>query len=103
MISVQIVDDHNLFADSFSGTINESKFAHVTGVYYSLKSCREGLAKQLPDVILLDIEMGDGDGIEFCAEITKTYPALKVIMVTGFREFNIAKHALHNGAHGYIL
>jgi DNA-binding NarL/FixJ family response regulator len=83
--------------------INESSIARVTSIYYDLKSCREGLAKALPDILLLDIELPDGDGVDFCAEIKEVYPALKIIMLTIYKEFNIAKHALHNGALGYIL
>jgi len=103
LIRVAMVDDHNLVVDSLSKIINESDTARVIRIYYDLKSCREGLAKEIPDVLLLDIELTDGDGVDFCAEITKACPGIKIIMLTGYKEFNIAKHALHNGALGYIL
>jgi DNA-binding NarL/FixJ family response regulator len=103
MINLQIVDDHRMVVESLSKLINESGIAKVTNTYYDLKSCREGLAKELPDVFLLDIALPDGDGVDFCAEIKKQYPELKVIMLTTYKEFNIAKRALHNGASGYIL
>jgi DNA-binding NarL/FixJ family response regulator len=103
MINVHIVDDHKLLADSLSRIINESSIARITKIYYDLKSCREGLFKELPDLLLLDIELPDGDGVDFCAEIIKVLPTLKIIMLTSYKEFNIAKHALHNGARGYIL
>jgi DNA-binding NarL/FixJ family response regulator len=103
MINVQIVDDHKLLADCLSRIINESGIARISKIYYDLKSCREGLAKEISDILLLDIELPDGDGVDFCAEITKVYPGLKIIMLTSYNEFNIAKHALHNGAFGYIL
>jgi DNA-binding NarL/FixJ family response regulator len=103
MINVQIVDDHKIVVESLSRMINESGIAQVTGKYYDLKSCREGLAKETPDVLLLDIELPDGDGVDFCAEAKKSHPGLKIIMLTGYKEFNIAKHALHNGALGYVL
>ena len=103
MINVQIVEDQKLVANSLSRMINESSIAHVTGVYYDLASCREGLNNGIPDVLLLDIELPDGDGVEFCVEALKEYNSLKIIMLTSYKEFNIAKHALHNGALGYIL
>jgi DNA-binding NarL/FixJ family response regulator len=103
MIDVQIVDDHKIVVESLSRMINESGIAQVTGKYYDLKSCREGLSKETSDVLLLDIELPDGDGVDFCAEVRKNYPKLKIIMLTGYKEFNIAKHALHNGALGYVL
>lgn len=103
MIYLQIVDDHKLLLESLSKLINESGTARVTSVYYNLESCRQGLAGSLPDVLLLDIGLPDGDGVDFCAEIKKEYPELKVIMLTTYKEFSIARRAMHNGANGYIL
>lgn len=103
MIDIQIVDDHRVVAESLSKLINESDIARVSGVYYDLATCREGLGKTLPDILLLDIGLPDGDGIDFCAEIKWEYPELKIIMLTSYKEFSIAKRALHNGAMGYIL
>jgi len=103
LIKVSIADDHKMVVKSLSNMINESNIAQVKDVYFNLKSCREGLAQSLPDVLLLDIGMPDGDGIDFCADITKIYPELKIIMLTSYKEFNVAKRALHNGALGYVL
>ena len=103
MIKVFIADDHKMVVQSLSNMINESEIARITEAYYDLKSCRAGLAKSLPDVLLLDIGMPDGDGVEFCAEMTKIHPGLKVVMLTSYKEFNVAKRALHSGAIGYVL
>ncbi len=103
MIKLQIVDDHKMVVESLSTLINESGKAKVTNAYHDLKTCREKIAEELPDILLLDIALPDGDGVDFCAEIKKQYPKLKVIMLTTYKEFNIAKRALHNGALGYIL
>ena len=103
MINLQIVDDHKMVVECLSKLIIESGIARITGVYYDLQSCRRGLQKDLPDVLLLDIGLPDGDGVDFCAEIAKAYPELGIIMLTIYKEFSIAKRALHNGALGYIL
>ena len=103
MITVSILDDHKVLVKSMSKLINDSGIAHVTDEYYSISSGRSGLAKSLPDVLLLDIGLPDGDGVEFCAELMKSYPQLKIIMLTSYKEFNVAKRALHNGALGYVL
>lgn len=103
MIKLQIVDDHKMVVESLSTLINESGKAKVTNAYYDLKSCREKIAEELPDILLLDIALPDGDGVDFCREIKKLHPALKIIMLTTYKEFNIAKRALYNGALGYIL
>ena len=103
LVKVSIVDDHKMVVKSLSKLINDSNTAIVTHVYFDINSCRTGLEKSLPDVMLLDIGLSDGDGVEFCGEITKIYPELKIIMLTSYKEFNVAKRALHNGALGYIL
>lgn len=103
MVSVQIADDHRMVVESLSKLINETTIARVTNVYYDLEACRKGLTEGLPDILLLDIGLPDGDGVDFCAEIKKQYPELKIIMLTSYKEFSIAKRALHNGAVGYIL
>jgi len=58
-----------MIVKSLSRMINESDIARVTDVYYDLQSCRAGLEKTLPDVLLLDIGLPDGDGVDFCGEI----------------------------------
>ncbi len=103
MVEVQIADDHRMVVESLSRLINETKIARITDIYYDLATCREGLTKGLPDILLLDIGLPDGDGVDFCAEIKKQYSELKIIMLTSYKEFGIAKRALHNGALGYIL
>lgn len=103
MTTLNILDDHKMIADSLSRMINDSGIAQVTSIYYDIKSCCQGLEKAMPDILLLDIGLPDGDGVDFCAELKKKYPELKVIMLTTYKELNIAKRALYNGAYGYIL
>ncbi len=103
MISLNIVDNHRLVVESLAKLINESGIATVTQSYYDLESCRKGLSEELPDILLLDIGLSDGDGVDYCLEVKKLYPELKIIMLTTYKEFNIAKRALLNGANGYIL
>lgn len=103
MITLNILDDHKMLVKSIGKMINDSGSAEVTNVYYNIESCREGLKQTVPEILLLDIGLPDGDGVDFCAELKKKYPELKVIMLSTYKELNIAKRALHNGAWGYIL
>jgi len=100
---ISIVDDHRIVVESLSKLIAESGISQVSDVYFDLQTCRKGLEKTLPDMLLLDISLPDGDGVEFCAELKNKYPELKIIMLTTYKEFSIAKRALNNGALGYIL
>ncbi len=103
MINVQIVDDHKMVVEGLSLIINESGIAKVSATYSCLDDCRKGLAVFRPDVLLLDIIIPDGSGVDFCAEMRAFYPDLKIIMLTTLQEYSIAKRSLQNGALGYVL
>jgi DNA-binding NarL/FixJ family response regulator len=83
--------------------INNSGIARVTGFSFKLSDCRRTLALNCPDVMLLDINMTDGDGTMFCAEAHKNYPKMKIIALTGHDEYSSVILMLRNGASGYII
>jgi DNA-binding NarL/FixJ family response regulator len=83
--------------------INETNIATVTGVSYSLSGCRNALAFKRPNVLLLDIKLPDGNGIDFCAEIRNKYPELKILALTTHDEYSVVRRMMENGANGYIL
>jgi DNA-binding NarL/FixJ family response regulator len=103
MIHVVIVDDHKVIADGLERLINESETARVTGKAYSVAGCRALLKDKQPDVLLLDISMPDGNGIDLCPEIKATYPLIKVLMLTSYGELTTITRALDAGADGYVL
>ena len=103
MTDVYIVDDHKLVVDSIALMIDNSGAARVAGRYYTLASCRAELPRGAQGILFLDVVLTDGDGVDFCSEAVRDYPGLRVVMLSGFKEFNIAKRALHNGALGYVL
>lgn len=103
MITVAIVDDHRMLVEGLGKAITESGVAVVNGTYNSLAECRAGLDRSLPDVLLLDIHLPDGNGVEFCTELMELYPGLKILILTGFGEISIPRRALHNGAMGFVL
>jgi len=103
MINVHIADDHAMLVELLIPVINDSGIACVSGYSHKLSECRKALAANLPDVLLLDINMTDGNGIVFCAEIHKLYPKLKIIALTGHDEYSSVMLMLKNGASGYIV
>jgi DNA-binding NarL/FixJ family response regulator len=102
-IRAAIVDDHKIVADGLERLINESKTTTVVGKAYSVAGCRELLEALQPDVLLLDISMPDGNGIELCPEIKRKYPQIKILMLTSYGELATVTHAMDAGADGYVL
>ena len=103
MINVHITDDHAMVVELLIPVINASGFAQVTGSSLKLSECRKALALNRPEVLLLDINMTDGDGIVFCAEIHRLYPQMKIIALTGHNEYSSVTQMLKNGASGYVV
>ena len=103
MIKVHITDDHKILVEGLRLLISEAKNITITGVSYTLETCRKALSQQTPNVLLLDLSLPDGSGIDFCSEIHKKYPEIKILILTTHDEYSVAKQVLKNGASGYIL
>jgi DNA-binding NarL/FixJ family response regulator len=103
MTSVAIVDDHKIIADGLEQLINKSETACVTGKAYSVAGCLELLKGNQPEVLLLDVSMPDGNGIDLCPKIKTKYPQVKVLMLTSYGELATITRALDAGADGYVL
>lgn len=103
MINVLIVDDHVLLAEGLKKIINESSVARVTDLAHTGKDCLMRLKEQLPDVLMLDINLPDTDGITLCSEIKLLYPTLHILALTSYGEYTMVRRMMESGASGYIL
>ncbi|MDR2473060.1 MAG: response regulator transcription factor [Tannerella sp.] len=103
MIRVGIVDDHKIVAAGLEKLVNETDVAQVVGVAHSVAGCRDMLEEIQPDVLLLDVSMPDGSGIDLCPKIKAKYPQVKVLMLTSYGELATVTCALEAGADGYVL
>ncbi len=103
MISVHIVDDHKILAEGLQKLIDESGFAKTTAASYTGKECLSKLQYGQPDVLLLDINLPDANGIELCKEIKSKYPAVRIVALTSYSEYAIVRQMMENGASGYVI
>jgi DNA-binding NarL/FixJ family response regulator len=97
------VDDHKIVADGLEQLITKSETVCVIGKAYSAAECRELLKAEQPDVLLLDVGLPDGNGIDLCPEIKREYPQVKILMLTSYGELATITCALEAGADGYVL
>lgn len=103
MIRVLIVDDHLILADGLKKLVDDSGIATVCHTALTGKECMSYLRRETPDVIFLDINLPDANGIDLCKEIKSYKPGIKIIALTGFGEYAIVRRMLENGANGYLL
>ncbi|MDR2563175.1 MAG: response regulator transcription factor [Prevotellaceae bacterium] len=103
LIRVAIADDHKMVVAGLKKLINETSDTQVIGIAYSIAECRDMLKDVQPDVLLLDVSMPDGNGIDLCPKIKAKYPSVKVLMLTSYGELATVSSALDAGADGYVL
>ena len=102
-IKLLIVDDHRILVAGLKKLFENSATVQVTGVAFSGKECRSAIIKELPDVILLDINLPDVSGINLCKEIKSQHPQIKIVALSSFNEYAIVRRMLENGASGYVV
>jgi len=103
LIKVAIVDDHQIVIDGLEKIISESGIARLTGKSYNVAGCWKMLKAGKPDVLMLDVGLPDGSGMDLCPKVKEKYPAINILMLTSYAEYAVISHVLSNGASGYIL
>ncbi len=103
MINVAITDDHLLIINGIKDLLANVPHFRFVGAFVSVAETRQGLAAAQPDVLLLDINLPDGDGIQLCRELTRDYPGLKVLALTTYNQTVLVKNMMKNRASGYLL
>ncbi len=102
-IKLAITDDHKMVLKGIESMLKETREIEVVGTYKNAKETLNNLEKDKPDVLLLDINLPDTNGIDLCKQLVKKYPELKIIALTNFDDISFTKRMLKNGAHGYLL
>lgn len=102
-INICIVDDHNLFRTAMVRLLKS--FKRIDNVWEAQhgKDLMQLLNKQVPDVILLDLEMPVMNGVETAEQIIPKYPDLKVIILTQHDSEKYMLHMLELGVHSFLL
>lgn len=98
-----IVDDHYMIIEGIRAMLAEEPHLEWMGHAYDAASCLSFLRVHTPDVILMDINLPDTNGIELCREILHLYPGIKIIGLSTFNQLSFITKMLDNGAFGYLL
>lgn len=103
MITVDIVDDHKMVIGGLKDMLRTIPNIIVGNTYENGRTLLPGLQLSQPDILLLDIQMPDVRGDELAALLTKSYPSVKIIAVTGYNTTDYARLMLDCGVAGYLL
>lgn len=102
-ISLIIVDDHPMFLAGLQQMFKKQSDFEVVGVAEGVSQLETFLEAGSPTLILMDIEMPEGDGISATAFVRKRSPGTKVVILTGYDNPDLIFRALKAGAVGYLL
>ena len=100
---VLVVDDHNLFREGLASLLAKQDDFHVVGEAGSVRDAIEKSRLLNPDLILMDISLPDGTGLEATKAILDFKPEVKIVMLTIHEADDLLFIALRNGAIGYLL
>ncbi len=102
-IKLGLIDDHNLFREGIKSLIDKMPDISLALEAVSGKDLLTKLNNIVPDVILLDLEMEDMNGVETTLKLQELYPNLKIIILTMHKEERMISYLMEIGANGYLL
>lgn len=104
MIKILVIDDHPLVIDGIRTMLKDESYLHIEA---SVKTAKDALTyldnNSLPDVILLDVNLPDTDGLRLCEMIREKSKSVKIIGLTYVNEAGIITQMIKKGANGYLL
>ena len=98
--NILIIDDEEKLRNLLSRIIRLEGFNVKEAA--DLKSARKILDKDSPDVILCDVKLPDGNGVDFVQELKSRHPATEMILLTAYGNIADGVQAMKNGAFDYI-
>ena len=102
-ISVSIVEDSRGTRESLSELLKRSPGLRCVGAYANGEQALRELPGQVPDVVLMDINLPGMSGIECVARLKEKAPKTQVLMLTTYEEGDLIFESLRAGASGYLL
>ncbi len=102
-IRVFLVDDHEVVRRGLVSLVELEEDLEVVGEAGSVAEALARVAPSHPEVMILDVRLPDGDGIELCREVKSAHPEIACLMLTSYSDDEALFSAILAGASGYLL
>jgi two-component system response regulator DevR len=100
---VMVVDDHEVVRQGLVALLSRREEFEVVAEAGSVSEAIASARRFLPDLVVMDVRLPDGSGIEACREIRSEMPETKVVMLTSYPDEEAVLSAIIAGASGYLL
>jgi two-component system, NarL family, response regulator DevR len=102
-LRVMLVDDHEVVRSGVRALLQETDDIIVTAEAGTVRQAVEEADRARPDVVVMDVRLADGSGIEATREIRTRHPNTRVVMLTSFADDEALFASIMAGASGYVL
>ena len=102
-IRVLLVDDHAVVRTGLRLLIESRPGLQVVGEAATRPAALTAAAREHPDLILLDLDLGGSSGLDFLPELLAAAPAARVLILTGLRDAEVHRRAVRLGAMGVVV
>jgi two-component system response regulator DevR len=102
-IRILIVDDHLVVRQGLKSLLSQYADLQVVADVDNGSLVMDAVELHKPDIILLDIKLGEFNGLHIARQITRVYPQVKIIVLTSYDDDAFLMQAVQVGVHGYLL
>ncbi len=102
-VRLLLADDHRIFRQGLRELIERKTPFEIVGEAATGGEVMRLTRELQPDIVLLDIQLPDGDGVQLARQLAEQYPDVRVVMLTMYREDQHLFEAIKAGARAYLL
>ena len=102
-LRILVVDDHEVVREGLVSSLDRRDGFQVVGQAGSVAEAIAAAERLVPDLIVMDVRLPDGSGIEACREIRSQHPDTRVVMLKSYPDEEAVLSAIVAGASGYLL
>ena len=102
-LTVLVVDDHEVVREGIVSSLDRRESFHVVAPAGTVAEAIAAAKRFQPDLVVMDVRLPDGSGVEACREIRSDHPDTRVVMLTSYPDEEAVLSAIVAGASGYLL
>ena len=103
-MKVFIVDDEKIIRKGISSILQQHiPSLEIIGEAADGAEALEKISANVPDIVITDVKMPNMDGVELTKELHRQHPSIKIIVLSGYDDYNYVRQSMKNGALDYLL